>query len=386
MFVGCNEEPIGQYAVDGVAPGFVTNTSVENFKGYSEITYTIPSDKDLSYVAAFYTDSKGENRETRASAFSNKLIVNGFAKSEEIEVKLVAVDKSDNFSSGVPVKIKPFDSPIFDVYNTLNIEEAFGGIKLSWDNPDKFGIVVEVNGEDSTGVMVPLENFYSSAENGSGAVRGLNSEARNFGVVIRDQYYNTTDTLKKELIPLFEELLNKDLCQEMPFSKKFTQSPWGGLMTCVWDNVGYNPHGYNSFDLFGNGEDSIYFTYDLGVTAKLSRFKMWSRGDQLYKLAHPRHFQIWVTTDPEIAKNTDSFDGWQMVFEVKTEKVSGNDEYGAITAEDLEHAKAGEEFEMGLPAPTARFIRFRTLETWGHMDRSWVSELSWWGEVIDEQN
>lgn len=113
---------------------------------------------------------------------------------------------------------------------------------------------------------------------------------------------------------------------------------------------------------------------------------MWTRDDQLYKLAHIRHFQIWGTTDEAAAKNTESFDGWNLLLEVRTDKISGNDEYGAITPEDKEYALAGEEFEMGLPAPTTRYIRIRTLETWGKMDRSWVSEISWWGEVIDEQN
>ena len=151
----------------------------------------------------------------------------------------------------------------------------------------------------------------------------------------------------------------------------------------MWDGITFDPEGGKlSFDSYGNGEEPIYWDYDLGVTAKLSRFKMWVRSSHYYQLAHPRHFQIWGTTDPEVGRNNDSYEGWKLLFEAKTEKVSGNDEYGPITAEDLEYAKGGEEFELGLPSPEARFIRFKTLETWGHQDRSWIMELTWWGEVM----
>lgn len=382
----CSEEPIGQYPVDEEAPQPVTGVSVENFNGYSEITYQIPNDKDLLYVGAIYKNSHGEEKEVRASAFSNTLVVEGFGLGGDFNVELVAVDKSDNKSTAVPVTISPGDSPIYSIFESIKMLATFGGVKLSWDNPTKTGIIVSVLVRNDEGLMVEADKIYGSAEIGNGAVRGLPAEETRFGVIIEDTYKNTTDTLIANLTPLFEEKLDKTLHREMSFSKRFTQSNYGGSQYLVWDGDEYNVNGTAAFDLYGNGVDSIYWNYDLGVTAKLSRFKMWARGSHFYQLAHPRHFQIWGTTDPVIANDTESFDGWELLFEVKTEKVSGNDEYGEITAEDLAYARAGEEFEMGLPAPEARFIRFRTLETWGHMDRSWITELSWWGEIIEVHN
>ncbi|TKG93809.1 DUF4959 domain-containing protein [Puteibacter caeruleilacunae] len=382
LVFGCKEEPIGQYAVDADAPAEISDVSVENFKGYSEISYKIPSDKDLLYVSAVYTNEQGVEIEARASAYTNKLVVSGFAKAGDFQIQLYTVDKSENRSNPVSVTISPLDSPIFDIYASVNIVESFGGIKLTWENPQKEDIVVEVIGSNEDGEYDALQNFYGSAENGFGAVRGLDAEERQFGVVVRDSYKNRTDTLFATLTPLFEQELDKELHKTMNFSKKFTQSNYGGPQYKVWDGESYVA-GSGCFDLYGNGEDPIYWNYDLGVTAKISRFKMWSRNTHYYQLAHPRHIQIWGTTDEEAAKDTESFDGWELLFEVKTEKVSGNDEYGDITPEDIAHAKAGEEFEFDLSASPTRFVRIRTLETWGKIDRSWIAELTWWGEVIE---
>lgn len=390
LLASCTEEPVGQYPVDKEAPSPVSDVSVQDFAGYSEITYTIPQDQDLLYVAAHYTNSVGEQTEVRASAYTNKLVVYGFGRGGQFDVELVAVDKSDNESSAVNVAINPEDSPIYSIQESMEMFEAFGGIKINWDNPDRVGIIIEIVAQDSTGTYESLQKIYGSVAEGKGAVRGLESVERKFGVVIQDAFKNSTDTLFATLTPLFEEMLDKSLHRTMPISPRFTASKYGGPQQKVWDDVVYVPQankaGAECFDLYGNGEDPIYWNYDLGVTAKLSRFKMWARSSHFYKLAHPRHFQIWGTTDPDVASDTESFDGWELLFEVRTDKVSGNDEFGPVTPEDFEHAKAGEEFEMGLPVPEARFIRFRTLETWGNMDRSWLCELTWWGQVVEEHN
>lgn len=382
LFTGCKEEEIGQYAVDSDAPAQVSNVTVDNFKGFSEITYTIPNDKDLLYIAAIYTNESGETKEVRSSAYSNKLKIEGFAKAKDINVQLLSVDKSENRSAAVDITISPLDSPIYDIIGSMQLLEAFGGVKINWDNQTEEGIVVEVMLQDSIGEYQHIKSFYGSAKTGLGAVRGLPSEEQNFGVFIRDIYQNRTDTLKATLTPLFEEELDKSLHKTMPLSTKFKQSKWGGPQHAVWDGKTI-VSGSGCFDILGNGVDNIYWTYDLGVTAKLSRFKMWARSTHFYKLAHPKHFQIWVTTDPEVAKDAESFDGWEMVLEVNATKVSGNDALGDITADDIAHATAGEEYEMNLPAPTARYIRFKTLETWGGSDRSWLAELTWWGEVLE---
>ena len=97
-----------------------------------------------------------------------------------------------------------------------------------------------------------------------------------------------------------------------------------------------------------------------------------------------REIEIWATNDEEVSKNADSYEGWELISAFESQKPSGNGADVDPTPEDIEHAKAGEEYEMPLEAGSYRYIRFRTIETWGKTDRSWLAELEWYGQVENE--
>ena len=127
VFSGCKEEYIGQYPVDSVAPKQVSNVQVQNMKGRVVLTYTLPEEDDLLCVTARYVLQNGVKREMSSSAYSNKIELKGFGKGRKYQVELYSIDKSYNESAPCVVEVEPEDSPIYDVFHTLQLFDAFGG-------------------------------------------------------------------------------------------------------------------------------------------------------------------------------------------------------------------------------------------------------------------
>lgn len=382
LLTSCKEEVIGQYPVDSTPPQKIANPLVTNIKGGATIKYDLPQDKDLLYVKAIYKLPNGEQKETLASAFVNELTIKGFARSTKTNVQLVTVDRSQNESDPVTVEIEPFDSSIFEIYESLSVIASFGGIKLKWDNTDNEEVMIGVLYKDEENSFVPLENFYSSVDLGDVAVRGMESEETEFGIYIRDIYNNYTDTLVLMLTPWEESELDKSLWRQMPLCSSFKISPWGASsMTVLWDGIYITE---SIFYLNNSTSEHIFFTMDLGVTAKLSRFKFWGRNNWYFNLHHPKEIEIWGTNDPEVA-NSDpcSWKGWELLLSPVSTKPSGPDAtaFANLTTEDLALARAGEEFEFPLEVPKVRYIRFRTVRTWTDSSSSFLGELTFWGQA-----
>jgi len=379
----CTEEPIGQYPVDDISPQMISNPVVSNFKGGATIKYDLPGDKDLLCIKAIYTLPTGEKKEKLASAYINELTIEGFAKAAKTTVSLIAVDKSKNESDPVYIDIEPLDSPIFDIYNSLSVIASFGGLKLTWENPEKKDIVIGVIAKNEEGTYVQVENFYTSVSDGTGAVRGLESKETEFGVYIRDIYNNYTDTLFSLLTPWEESELDKGLWKGMPLCSAYTLSQYGGAISVLWNGVTV-ADGYGCYYINRTSSDPIFFTIDLGVSAKFSRFKFWGRNEWYFNLHHPKEFEVWGTNDPNVANGgACSWDGWELLLSGKSTKPSGDDatSFANLTSEDLALAYTGEEFEFPLEVPAVRYIRFRTLRTWTDSNSSFISELTFWGQI-----
>jgi len=383
LMYSCTEQPIGQYPVDKIAPQKVANPIVQNIKGGSTITYDLPSEADLLFVKAVYTLPNGKQKIVQTSAFTNTIVINGFAKSAKATVQLVSVDKSKNESQPVNVEVEPLDSPIFDVFASLKVIASFGGIKATWVNPEKAEIVIGVLYKNAENKYESLENFYTSVADGKGAVRGLKPIPTDFAVFVRDIYDNYTDTLFTNLTPYEELILDKKLWKALPLCSSYVLSPYGSGVTSMWDNVIGSAFYYLNM---GSGVTSpIFFTLDLGVNAKYSRFKFWGRNDWYFNLHHPKEFEIWGTSDPVVANGDPcSFTGWKLLTTGISTKPSGpgvlaNDK---LTSEDKALAAAGEEFEFPSDAPNARYIRFRTMRTWTDSKSSFISELTFWGSLV----
>jgi hypothetical protein len=386
VLFSCSEQPIGQYPVDNTAPQSIANPAVQNTKGGAIITYTLPSEADLMFVKAVFTLPNGKQKIVETSAFTNSLIINGFAKSAKATVQLISVDKSKNESKPVSVIIEPLDSPIFDVFASLKVIAGFGGVKLSWSNPDKKDMVIGALSKNAEGKFVSLDNFYTTAANGLGVVRGLSPVPTAFAFFVRDIYDNCSDTLFTTMTPWEEQKLDKKLFKAMPLASFFTLSTYGSTnMAVLWDDVSTNINTTATMYYVNTvTTEKIFITFDLGVSAKLSRFKFWGRTAWYFNLHHPKEIEIWGTNSSTVANgDKDSYAGWQLLTSAISTKPSGPEVLAdnLLTSEDKALAAAGEEFEFPLEAPVARYLRFKCVRTWTDSKSLFLGELTFWGNV-----
>lgn len=380
IFMGCKEDYIGQYPVHGTPPPPVRNVKVQNLPGSVILTYDLPEVDDLFYIKALYTISGDRKKEMASSAYSNSIVLKGFGKGEKQQIVIISVDKSYNESEPVVVEIEPLDSPIYDVFESLRVRETFGGVVLHWDNPLRENVVMEALAIDEVdGEYKFVETIYSSEVLADRSIRGLKDIPTDFAFYFRDTYNNYTDTLFIQLTPLFEEKLDKSRFAPLTLSSKFSYHSHGGRsMTRMWDNI-YNVNG-NLFYL-NVAEEPIYFSFDMGVEAKLSRFRLWTRLDYAYQLHHIRTFEIWGTSNPQYTTDPDSWEGWVKIMDCESFRPSGLTVGENPTAEEIEYILGGEEWEVPLDAPPFRYMRFRINSTWTNTKAMFINEIDIWGST-----
>lgn len=368
----CTEDERGQYPIDNVAPGEVTSPSVENVPGGAIISYNIPNDEDLLYVKAIYTLDNGEVMEQKASSYASSLKIEGIGKSREVEVTLIAGDRSKNESKPIMVKAHPLDAPIYSILESVRANDDFGGIRLEWENPNEADVVISVATNDEQGEFVTVENFYTNSKRGKGNLRGYESEEREFGIYLRDRWGNMTDTIKNNFLPLFEEEVKGTLARWNPTGIPYTnyqsyhiENMWdGNIATFFLQQTKAYPHS---------------FSFDLGQTVKLSRIKQWQRqgANLIYTSQNVNRFELWGSTTPNVS---DDFSGWTKIGDFEATKPSGRP-MGENTAEDADFAVAGEDFNIDPNAPPIRYIRYVIKGTWSGDGNAAIGEIKFFGSI-----
>lgn len=387
--LSCSQnEKIGLDPTDNIAPAAPTDILVENINGGAIISYTAPQDDDLLYVVAAYTVN-GVERTTKASPYNNSLELEGF-KEGEYEVILKSFDKSKNESSPVRIVIHPLTAPVELIYKSLKVVDSFGGVKLAWNNAAEVNIIVEafMKYDDD---WVSVENFYSSAKEGKATIRGFEPEPVTFKFRIRDRWDNYSDFLQTNNLPLKEEQLDK--------SKFRTVIPLPGdspvygtsySIDRIWDGntVSRCYHG-------GGNDINRTITFDMGVVAKISRFKMWQRTESpvwIYNHNNLKRYVIYgcneITEEmrsggweDETGMVFPTFEGWTEIINAQCYKPSGDT--GTVTNEDKEYILNGDDQEVSIDAPAFRYVRIYMLETWSGGTFTQIGEMTFWGQVVE---
>lgn len=385
LLSACKQEYVGQPGTDSVPPGKIENPKVENIPGGAKITYDLPDDNDLLYVNAVY-QINGKEMNTSSSMYNKELKVEGFGNTDEQKIKLYCVDRSNNISEPVEVAIHPTTPPVQLVYESLKVKEAFGGVQVEWKNETEADIAIYLIAADSIGDFNVADVVYTSTAEGKYSLRGFNDEERVFGVYIRDRWDNFTDTLSNTFTPLFEMEMDKAKWKrEELLGDNMTDNGSGWAWNKMKDGI-TGDQGWHT----GSAKSPMYFTIDLGVTAKLSRYKLWHRlGDWAYKHFNPKRWNVYGTTSPKYENHDEAYwveggfkEDWHLLLSCYSFKPSG--ENTPITNEDKEYAANGFEFEFPLDAPPVRYLRFYVHETWGGAANIHISELSFWGKVVEE--
>lgn len=378
----CEQDEKGPMVKQGGTPSVLSNISVENLNGGANITYTLPDDPTLLYVMATYSLSSGVERTVKSSVFKNSLLLEGFSTTEEREITLYTVDRSENKSAPMKVKVNPLVSPLEFTFTTLDVRGDFGGVTLSVFNETETDFVFYTLRKTETGEWIILDQYYSSAREINHSIRGLEAVSQEFAFVIQDKWQNQSDTLFRALTPLYEEELAKSLWKHYRLDNDIPIMP-ASPVSNLWSGTSsnYSVRVVDAPDLVLPN----WITIDLGQTAVLGRMKMQaitattSNYQWLYSSGSPRRFEIWGSNDPTPDGNWDS---WTQLGEFESIKPSGLP-IGYKTAEDIAQGLAGEDYKFENYDTAYRYIRFVLVQTWGNIPTLMMQELTFWGEPVN---
>lgn len=367
-------------STDKTVPAVVTNVKVENGPGNARITYSLPNDKNLLYVKAEFTPTSGKPSESKASYYNDSLIVDGFADTLEHEVKLYSVSRSGVQSEPVVVKIKPLEAPIFAVLRSIEAVNAFGGFNIVANNPagGDIGIVVltknifkEYEANNDWSVFTNEKDILAK-------IRGMDTVTTRIGFLIQDRWGNRTDTVYKDVTPIYEVQLSPSNFRGVALPGDAPQVTNGAKLEYAWDNrLGWP---YTSFtDQSRGGNNPHIVTFDLGVTAKLSRIwiRPYPEGSRWYYLTTMKRFEIWGATDPTPNGALDNT--WTLLGSYEVVKPSGLP-YGTDNALDQATASAGFDWDIDLNAPKVKFLRVRCLENFAGGTAQSINEIKVYGD------
>ncbi|MDR3244997.1 MAG: DUF4959 domain-containing protein [Prevotellaceae bacterium] len=441
MLWQCSELRDWNDPTDNVAPGTVSNIQVKNTYGGAIINYTLPGDKDLLGVKAVYSLGD-EVKEVYASAFTDTIVLEGYSDTESHTVELFVFDKSNNLSVPAQTTINPLTPPIELIRKSLVVNSVFGGIFTRWDN--NFGKTINFGvtllREDSTGLMVVEERYFSNLPKDQYAFRGFDSIPYKFRIELRDRYGNSA-ALDTVITPLYEtRILGRTI--EVPVVYIWKQYGIDDNTARLRGDITWNRKDFNiihtgveatssnywqvtcnegDYDGGGDGTGAnmpppLYFTIDMGRMANYSRFAIWMRNYAWSGACLPQDFEVWGTNDPkpvseigggDQVENLRYWTNWSEVGNIKD--INGTNAWmndweklsdcwlqlpsgithmngGTVTADDQAFINAGFRFDVisEMTTKAFRYIRFYIKDyTYIGAAQLQISQISFYGAYAD---
>jgi len=360
------------------APGLIEEIRVINMPGKAVIKYQLPADQNLLYVKAVYTLTSGKEYQVKSSYFSDSLVVEGFADTLEHVVKLYSVSRREVASAPISVSVTPLKAPIWFVYKSLAISNAFGGYKLTARNKTKAAVGILVMQKNALGEW-EVDNdksVYTSVDSIKAKVSGLDTLVHNFAFAIRDRWGNLTDTLFKSVTPFYEVQLSTTKFSKFPLPGDNNQP--GADIPQMWDNHRGWACCFTTLD-----NATLYtphqITFDMGVMANVS--KVWiapfkELSNLYYSFTTLKRFEIWGSVNPNPSGALDNT--WVLLGSYVLNKPSGPGP--TETADDQAQALAGFFWEADINAPKVKYMRIRCLENFAGSCPMSIDELRVYGD------
>jgi len=174
--------------------------------------------------------------------------------------------------------------------------------------------------------------------------------------------------LSQVTLPAFSRAIDKSKFAIVILPTDVLEGGYGWLENYLWDE-NYNPPGFAT-----QSRIPCWFTFDAGQSVSLARFKVWQANDRLYRLESVKTFELYGSDNP----NPDgSWDSWTSLGSYTSVKPSGLP-VGQNTQEDIDFAKAGEEFTVVGTAPAFRYYRFKLLSNWGNSSFMTMEEITFY--------
>lgn len=385
LLFACNREELNKPVTTNThAPGVVTGISVNNQNGKSVITYSLPSDVDLSYIKAVYETSPGHPAEAKASHYVNSITVEGFGDTLAHTIKLYSINASEVASEPVTVTVNPLTPAINLAFRSLVVQATFGGFNLSCNNPtlENLAIIplVDSAGNGKWVQTAGMDNVYSNDPVIKSAVRQQPAVTRQYAFVVRDRWMNFSDTMRVSLTPLFEQMLPKSEWSNYVLPQDAGILNNGGRTDVPYIYDGdFHPGWPRCLFTLEQAGSPQTVTLDLGKAHILSRMQVnpyKEIGDNYYVRGNVKDFEIWASNSPNLNGNLD--DSWTKLNTCHVVKPSGSP-YATETAADQKLAYDGWQFDFPAGQAAYRYIRIRSLSNWQGSYFINIAEFTLWG-------
>ncbi|WP_454880760.1 DUF4998 domain-containing protein [Sphingobacterium detergens] len=238
-------------------------------------------------------------------------------------------------------------------------------LNFSWASPNLDDIGVELLYKHKDGAM-RTKMFLSNKVDTTLTDFDANTNFRYRTLFKPDS--NAVDTFSvayvELVVPGFERELDKSKFKEHVLPTDATTNH-GWVMPNMWD--GKYDNGFATINRMPQ-----WFTFDTGVSASPSKFKIWQAADRIYAQENMRKFEIWGSDKPAA---DGSWDNWTKLADcesIKPSKLPGIEKNEA----DIAFAKAGEDFVLTEGLPKVRYIRIKVLEIWGKANFATIGELN----------
>ena len=366
---------------DTTPPGELTITSTEATYGGAIISYTLPNDDDILYVRADYTNGKGKAVFRTVSKHVNQIEVSGFVVEEDVTVSLTVIDENQNKSKAVEHEIRPLQSFIYLVQESIEIVPDLGGVQVSWENIEEKTVFIYLHIADGDEEETRILSSSNATENIF--VRGLEAKELGFSTKVEDFDGNITSLIEEGYYtPLFEEKINKDTWA-LVSNLSIDGNAYEGATVNFWDDVvdTFETNSDNSYFIINRNDNGgvlrwpLDIVIDLNKKVKINRFKVWQRafwyngpGDQpyYYQSENLRSFDLFVSMDKS---------EWALLGSFQIEEPTNGDISQAL----LDEAVAGHNFNLDEISPEFRYLKFSITSNFGSDSFCHGSEISLFG-------
>ncbi len=400
-FANCGDEDVNSpRGTDEVPAQIDINTiRIKDLSGTSYIYYERPNDRNLKYVQAVYTLADGTERKFNASYFTDSIVVDGFPKEGEYDVKLYSVSYAEKRSEPVVVKVHPEQPPYEKVLTDCKVEDTFSGFRfISKD---------EVGTDLSIIFLKQLDNkdweeisaYYTRKSNSLlHIVRGMESQETKIGIYATDKWGHKSDTTYVTVTPWYEiEIPKKNpLWKNMALPGDAEMHSWGSsshiAVEKLWDGITVEVAGNDAWNtcyhtIPGTGLPK-WSSIDLGAKYVFSRVVFHWRGgttSSAFSNYTPKVLEIYGSNNPTMSGEWD--DSWTKLetFNIVREDGSQTPQSDmALTANEKLQAAEGYNLDFPVGIEAYRYVRLKIISTYGGLDYTAIGEMTLYGQEPEE--
>ena len=392
LFVSCAEADVIGPRGSKDAPAQVKIRNVVNEAGRSIIYYNLPEDNNFKYVKAIYEPRPGVTSETKASYYTDSLIVEGFKNEGDYTVKLYSVSSGEAMSDPLDVQVSPLRPPYLVVSEGAKILADFGGFKFLADNPSRERLYYTVQVRNAEGEWETVIETSSENKDLLLTKRGLESVETTARFFIEDYWGNQSDPIEFSFVPYEEIACDKSLWKYViPPGESQLIFFYTSKIEYAWDGKIFTI-GQDSFQIASNTyQYPVTFTIDLGETYYLDRFEMWPCWQEIipFQFKHLKDFELYGAEtldmdDPLFDDEGNLNPNWTPLFKGTWARASGSPYASSevpLTEEEEEIYNNGIPYSFDLinSDTKVRYFKMRTLSDWSISGLFCITDMSLYG-------